>query len=181
MPNIPSQTPFYSAWSEKRARARKVLRMRRTPPVYYKMADEPEPKKRRAWGKPRQREKIASVDNMEVDDVVGQSAVVDHDVRDVEIDLQHPEMMKTERLVEILTGMKVPIPVYPDRSPSRERLVYLFRKHVTPRPQRQGLRGRKQRRRGMDTPMEVELCWHDDWSRDVEGSSNWGMPVQRKR
>ena len=145
------------------------------------MAAEPEAKKRRSWGKPRHREKIASVDNMEVDEVVGQSTVVEHDVRDIDIDLQHPEMMKTERLVEILTRMKVPIPVYPDKRPSRERLVYLFRKHVTPRPQRQGLRGRKRPRRGVDTPMEVELCWHDDWSRDGEGGSDRGTPLQRKR
>ena len=154
--------------------------MRTTVPNISKMAAEPEPElekvaKRRSWGKPRQREKIASVDNMEMDEVMGQSEA------HAKVDLQHPEMMKTEGLVEVLTSMKVPIPVYSDGRPSRERLVYLFRKHVTPRPQRQDHKGRKRRRWGVGTPMEVESCWHDDWSQASEGGSGLGMPSQRKR
>jgi len=52
------------------------------------------------------------------------------------LDLQQPELMSNERLVEALAKIKVPIPVYSDGSPSRERLLYLYRTYILPQPQR---------------------------------------------
>ena len=57
-------------------------------------------------------------------------------VEPTQIDLQHPDLMNNDSLVKYLRDIKVPIPMYPDGTPSRERLIYLFKKHVTPQPQR---------------------------------------------
>ena len=104
--------------------------------------------KKRAWGKSKEQDKITIIENMELelpdkpklDDsrtVIDEDRkeVIDEDRKEV-IDLQHPEMLSNERLVKVLSEMKVSIPVYQNGSPSRERLIYLFRKHVIPRPQR---------------------------------------------
>ena len=98
------------------------------------------------------------------------------------VDLQQPELLSSEALVRVLAERKVPIPVYPDGKPSRERLVYLFRRHVTPRPQRRGAGyGRGQRRA---ISMEVEdrdrpASW-DEWARGG-ASSELGLVKSRKR
>lgn len=87
--------------------------------------------KRRCWGRTtQQKEKIKIIENMElevIDEVVSEAGTVD---------LQQPELMSTENLTRILTERKVPIPVYGNGTASRERLLFLFRKHIVPRPQR---------------------------------------------
>lgn len=147
--------------------------------------------KRRSWGKARSKEKIHIVDQMEVDVLVKEASPVDKltdgtCMATTSVDFQHPELMGSESLVAILSGMRVPIPVYEDGKPSRERLIYLFKKHVTPRPQRKTywrqLGRRRKRRRGEDTPMEVDdtCSGAGDWALNSDGG--WAeAPVQRKR
>lgn len=116
-----------------------------------------------------------------------------------QLDLQQPELMSDFSLVEALRKIKVPIPVYADGSPSRERLLYLFRQHVMPRPQRTK-HGRRQLRRRMLKragggeesssqscnveeaelldDMEVDAT-DDHWALGEDGS--WLFPMQRKR
>ena len=96
--------------------------------------------KKRAWGKSKEQDKITIIENMELElpdkpKLDDSRTVIDEDRKEV-IDLQHPEMLSNERLVKVLSEMKVSIPVYQNGSPSRERLIYLFHKHVIPRPQR---------------------------------------------
>ena len=143
--------------------------------------------KRRSWGKARSREKIAVIDQMEVDVLMKESsrsadkraACVDTS----DIDLQHPELMASDTLTAILSQRRVPIPVYEDGNPSRERLVYLFKKHVTPQPQRDsywrrpGRRGWRKKRRTDETPMEVDDTGAGDWVLNSDEET----PVQRKR
>ena len=141
--------------------------------------------KRRSWGK-RPKEKIAIIDQMEIEEAVKQTVLSDCSPKIGSTDLQHPELMTTERLAGFLSGMKVPIPVYPDGKPSRERLIYLFKRHVMPKPQRDTIRGpgkwrRRRKRRRSDDVMDVDLlsAHGDDWSHSSEGS--WGLPLERKR
>ncbi len=99
-------------------------------------------------------------------------------------DLQHPELLSDDRLVNVLAGMRVQVPVCSDGRPSRERLSYLFRKHVTPQPQREGCDRRRQgggrRWRGV-VAMEIG---HDhqrsDWS-DGDSGTTLSAPSQWKR
>ena len=143
--------------------------------------------KRRSWGKARSREKIAVIDQMEVDVLMKESSrSADKRATCVDtsdIDLQHPELMASDTLTAILSQRRVPIPVYEDGKPSRERLIYLFKKHVTPQPQRDsywrrpGRRGWRKRRRTDETPMEVDNTGAGDWVLN----SDEDTPVQRKR
>ena len=147
--------------------------------------------KRRSWGRARSKEKIAIVDQMEVDVLVKETGSVDK-LTDVtcmatdSVDFQHPEIMSSESLVAILSQMRVPIPVYEDGKPSRERMIYLFKRHVTPRPQRdtywRQLGRRRKRRRGEDIPMEVDdtCSGAGDWALNSGGGCA-ESPVQRKR
>ena len=103
--------------------------------------------KRREWGKPRKKDKIVIVENM---DLELQDVSKSNKRSNVELDracdgrgthqkvdtLQHPEMLSTLELVNMLTARKVPLPVSEDGSQSRETLINLFWKHVLPRPQR---------------------------------------------
>ncbi len=139
--------------------------------------------KRRAWGKTRHREKM---DPMEVEETLDQdkSSLRPGPSKADLIDLQHPELLTNDRLVEVLSGMRVQIPVYSDGEPSRERLIYLFRKHVTPRPQREGLRGRGGGRRRWREQVAMEVDhgrqrWA--WSGDGSGGTSQSGPLQRKR
>ena len=96
--------------------------------------------KKRAWGKSKEQDKVTIIENMELElpdkpKLDDSRTVIDEDRKEV-TDLQHPEMLSNERLVKVLSEMKVPIPVYQNGSPSRDRLIYLFRKYVMPRPQR---------------------------------------------
>ena len=99
------------------------------------------------------------------------------------VDLQYPELMSDDALAAVLKRIKVPIPVYPDGRPSRERLLYLFKTNVLPRPQRNQRKRKRQLRdsamvsRGDDggTAMEV-----DDWSTNG-AQTNSSTEIQRKR
>ena len=100
------------------------------------------PTKKRSWGRSMQREKINIVENMELEipdkpmtagDSKAELAPISNETS---VDLQHPEFLSTAKLVNLLTEHKVPIPVYEDGSTSRDRLLFLFKKHIVPRPQR---------------------------------------------
>lgn len=162
---------------------------------------------KRRWGKSRNREKITIVDRMEIEDTLLKIAAEDKERRNVapspekqDLDLQQPELMTDFALVEALKKIRVPIPVYSDGTPSRERLIYLFRQHVVPRPQRTSRgrrlsRGKERRfRKKVDgqtealascrledsqhDSMEVEEC-DDHWA--VRSDGSWVLPLQRKR
>ena len=111
------------------------------------MASQTKHSKKREWGKPRMKEKIVIVENMdlELQDVSKsilrsnlelESACEDRGTHQQLDALQHPEMLATQELVNMLTARKVPLPVCEDGSQSRETLINLFWKHVLPRPQR---------------------------------------------
>ena len=170
-------------------------------------------KAKRRWGKSRHREKITIVDRMEIEETLQKfaSEVKErHSVapspdqeKEETVDLQQPELMTDFALVEALKKIKVPIPVYSDGTPSRERLLYLFRQHVLPRPQRarrgRRLSGRRRERIGRRVDGQAEAmasCKLDDPQREsmevdeAEGSNDhwalrsdgtWKLPLQRKR
>ena len=151
-----------------------------------KMAAETEKReKRRSWGKSRHREKIAIIDRMEVEEPLKQVHLPHTAAKSDEIDLQHPEFIRDEQLIEALSRLKVPIPVHSGGEPSREQLIDLFRRHVTPKPQREQSKGREwhRRRRKGEAVMEVDvpLLSHQDdiWSSD--SGSSWSDPLVRKR
>lgn len=110
---------------------------------HINMAIIPPPKKR-CWGRSN-REKINIIENMELEipDVKVNNTSSDDPVKTntgtPSIDLQHPELMSNSQLVNLLAERRVPLPVYEDGSYSRERLLFLFRKHILPRPQRKKL------------------------------------------
>jgi hypothetical protein len=98
-----------------------------------------------------------------------------------ESDLQYPELMSNDTLIAALKRIQVPIPVYPDGSPSRERLLYLFKTNVMPRPQR----SRRKRLRGSQSNHGVEdkgdiAMEVDDWSESGPQSRS-KAELQRKR
>lgn len=84
-------------------------------------------------------------------------------------DLQFPELMSDEALVTALKRIKVPIPVYSDGRPSRERLLYLYKTNVMPRPQRKRERRLRGSQGNNQAVMEV-----DDWCAN-------GAQTNRKR
>ena len=105
------------------------------------MASNTPVQKKRGWGRTVQREKINIVENMDLQTPDKLASIHIKNSAASEggentIDLQHPELLSTDSLVNLLTERRVPIPVYENGSASRERLIFLFRKHVVPRPQR---------------------------------------------
>lgn len=98
--------------------------------------------KKRAWGKTRHRGRKPPSESEDDSTLVPLSEPIkkvktfEEPDTLIQIDLQHPELMSNDFLVKALGNIKVPIPIYPDGTPSRERLIYLFKKHVTPQPQR---------------------------------------------
>lgn len=121
--------------------------------------------KRRSWGKPRPKEKVLCIDHMDVAELTRIEKISSDNSRSK--DLLHPELMSNETIVSHLSEMKI---VIPEREPSRERLFYLFRKHVSPKPQRNGFWRRKK-------PMVVDHN-HDTW---ISSSQGWDLPLLRKR
>lgn len=120
--------------------------------------------KRRSWGKPRHKEKVVNIDHMDVAELTGVATTSNA------VDPLHPEVLCTQTLIDVLTLRK--IPTYPDEQPSRERLLHLFRKYVSPQPQRRGFWRRRRGERIVATEME-----HDS-SITLEG---WEQPPERKR
>lgn len=152
------------------------------------MSDE-KPRKR-AWGKTKNRGKRPPALEAVEDDV----EILGEPVKRIKlsndgeenaqhsIDLQHPELMSDSVLVKALTNIKVPIPIYSDGTPSRERLIHLFKKHVTPRPQRTRDSGwRKESGLNQIVPMDTDNSKVQDWS-DSDGHSETTVSIiQRKR
>ena len=142
------------------------------------MADK---QKRRSWGKTRQnKDTITTVNQTDIENVVRECKELELARKSAQaerketehclLEAQHPELMHADSLVRALTELKVPIPVYEDGKPSRERLVYLFRKHVTPRPQRSWWRrsGSRKRRRGGQQGGDWEWDQQEPCAMEVE-------------
>lgn len=136
--------------------------------------------RRRAWGRPKHRDAITLVDEMEIDLAEKESRELKRNSSNAEPDLQHPEIMSNDELIAILGKMKVPIPVYPNGDPSRERLLYLFRRHVTPRPQRTR-RMERSRRRGEMGATPTEAGTGMEWSKSVRELVQESPENERKR
>lgn len=154
--------------------------------------------KKRSWGKSRQREEVTIINREKLEETLQTLAEEAKKCKTTsilsnkattststgEMDLQYPELMSDESLVTALKRIKVPIPVYPDGRPSRERLLHLYRTNILPRPQR----SRRKRRRvsGVSqddqgsSVMEVEVEDHSEWDANSGGSSN-NTQLQRKR
>lgn len=155
-------------------------------------------KVKRSWGKGRQREEVTIINREKIEETLqtlveeakkcktasNSSNKATTGTRTDEMDLQYPELMSDESLVTALKRIKVPIPVYPNGRPSRERLLHLYRTNILPRPQR----NRRKRRRvsGVSqeddqggSAMEVEVEYHSEWDANSSESSN--TQLQRKR
>ena len=160
------------------------------------MASEVKSTKRRSWGRASKREKITIIDRMDIEDTLQkirteskQNAEKDNTrIKTGSINLQHPELMDNSTLVECLKRIKVPVPTYPDGTLSRVRLLYLFRKHVTPQPQRVRRKDRRLRwQNWMDErksqagtePMDIDRTGYDAWNNTGDGKCS--IPLPRKR
>ena len=136
--------------------------------------------KRRSWGK-RHKGKVISLDQMDIEELTKlqtSKRIHSSDNSSSAEDKQHPELMSNQALVNRLSEMKVAIPVYSDGQPSRERLLYLFWKHVTPKPQRSGFW-----RRRMPGEVKGVVQMDVDHNQDTWISSNksWDSPLLGKR
>lgn len=153
---------------------------------FHKMSEQKE--RRRSWGRTKHRE-VTVIDQKKIEETLHSFAeevrkreVVSNEIS-VEstggIDLQYPELMSNDALISALKRIKVPIPVYPDGSPSRERLLYLFKTNVLPRPQRKQW---KQKRR-----LQGSIVSHDDHGGSAMEVDDWcaggaqTAELQRKR
>lgn len=152
--------------------------------------------RKRAWGKTKNRGKGPPlVDPLDSDMDTPEEPVKRIKINTFEepnhhqtIDLQSPELMSDSVLVEVLSTFKVPIPVYSDGTPSRERLIYLFKKHVTPQPQRTRGSGRFWRKRisaqrsstNRVIPLEMDIDSQQEWS-DITDSDASTVNSTNKR
>ena len=132
--------------------------------------------RKRAWGRTRREEKVIILENMELEkpDTVkrnptsdGQTGNDPETSRSESFDLQHPEMLATGNLIEILSNSRVPVGL----NENRQTLIRLFHKHITPRPQRlKKWRKRqpvcKRNEAGID-------CFHDNIEEATEWSENY--------
>ena len=121
--------------------------------------------KRRSWGKPRRREKLVNIDHMDAAELTGVATTSSA------VDPLHPEVLCTQALMDVLTMRK--IPTYPDEQPNRERLLFLFRKYVSPQPQRRGFWRRRRGEKIVATEMERDSS--------ISLGESWELPLERKR
>ena len=101
-------------------------------------------------------------------------------------DLKLPELMNNDELVGALKRIKVPIPVYADGRPSRERLLYLYKTNVMPRPQRNRWKRGRNKRPGVVQPAALQQEEEEDGEMEVDHEGqNWSVngtdTTQRKR
>ncbi len=139
--------------------------------------------KRRSWGKAKRREDITIINREGMEDILQKIDEEDKEkIKITEIDLQYPELMSNEVLTKALKRIKVPIPVYPDGSPSRERLLYLYKLNVLPRPQRSGWVGRRSEKGRLKRSREGNDCAPMEVDQDhILSSENKDAEKQRKR
>ena len=151
--------------------------------------------RKRSWGKSRQREDVTIISREKIEETLQTLAEEAEKCKTTsnsssrattstgEMDLQYPELMSDESLVTALKRIKVPIPVYPNGRPSRERLLHLYRTNILPRPQRSHQKRRRVSGVSQDaqggSAMEVEVEYHSEW--DANGSENSNTQLQRKR
>ena len=146
--------------------------------------------RRRQWGKCREKEKILILENMDleipdpIDKGIGEKKRDGDGGKSSEksLDLQHPEMLSNQSLTDILTKHHIPIPVYSDGHPSRERLLYLFHIHIQPRPQRL----RQMRKKRLRTPPtqsdHTNMEWLDGGGDETDIANGWeDIKSNRKR
>ena len=148
--------------------------------------------RKRQWGKCRESEKVLILETMDleipdpIDKGIGGKKKDEEGDKSSEkgLDLQHPEMLSNQSLTEILTKYRIPIPVYSDGLPSRERLLYLFRTHVQPRPQRSQQMRRKKRLRTppKDPSDHTSMEWLDGGGDETDITNKWeDIKSNRKR
>lgn len=144
-------------------------------------------KEKRSWGRTKHRE-VTVVNQEKIEETLhslaeeaAKKAEFIPDEASRNTDLQFPELMSDDALIAALKAIKVPIPVYSDGRPSRERLLYLYKTNVLPRPQRNQKRRRlrgsgiSQSSEGGGTAMKA-----DDWC--VNGAQRNNIAeLQRKR
>lgn len=130
--------------------------------------------KKRAWGK-TERKEITIINRENIEETLrnmseeAKKCTVTSEESTRVMNLQYPELMSDEALVVALKRIKVPIPVYSDGRPSRERLLYLYKTNVLPRPQRSQWKDHKRKRSAGVTSQEsteMEVDHHGDWSID---------------
>ena len=136
--------------------------------------------RKRAWGRSKHRDDITVADEKGIELAEKESREVKRTRRDTDSDLQYPEGMTNDELVAILKKMRVPLPVSTGENPSRESLLRLFRRHVTPRPQRTRRPRRSQRPPETGaTPTEPEPVM--EWSKSVGDLAQESSENDRKR
>ena len=153
--------------------------------------EELEKAKKRSWGKTKHRGKpsLSEVDHSVLGPVTEPNKRIRTFEEPTQIDLQHPELMDNDSLVKTLRDVKVPIPMYPDGTPSRERLIYLFKKHVTPQPQRSKVsRSSKSWRKSSNLQSKSNCITHTGLVDDMEidntelaNTEQVPSPISRKR
>ena len=140
--------------------------------------------KRRSWGKPRHRD-VVNISSMDLD--ITEAKVTERTSNLT--DLQHPEGLCSQTMINILTSRKVKVTSGPDERPSRETILYLFQKYVVPRPQRKRF---WRKRRGERTTVATERgeiflsatsdeVWGNPTESWVPSVENWELLVERKR
>ena len=153
--------------------------------------------KKRSWGKTKQREEITIINHEKIEETLQKLAeeaktsqsneqkdgnTVNSGSRSSGVDLQYPELMSNDALIAALKRIKVPIPVYPDGTPSRERLLYLYKTNVMPRPQRNSwTRGRQRRKASKEDAVGVMEVDQEDDGAGWNETSTSNMIPQRKR
>ena len=182
--NLPSENPFYTVTAQPNTCSSTATTHAQ---MQKNMASDSVPR-RRAWGRPKRRDEITVVNEMEIELAEKESREAAKTKSDADSDLQRPEGMTNNELIAILEKMRVPIPVSTNEIPSRERLLYLFRRHVTPRPQRTRRSRRSQRRLETDaTPTESgndrlrQTKPGVEWSETVSGVAQESSEYDRKR
>ncbi len=146
-------------------------------------------KQKRSWGKTKQRDEVTIINHEKIKGTLQRIAEENKrsqsilkkgsttNSKSTGVDLQYPELMSNDALVAALKRIKVPIPVYPDGTPSRERLMYLYKNNVLPRPQRSRWKRRRHTPRE-DRSEAMEVDQQDDntgWDETVD------TPQQQKK
>lgn len=111
-----------------------------------------EKSKRRSWGK-RCKSKMISIDDVDVSMLTSERNLDDkNQLAYIPDDLVNPDLLPNETLNYHLTRMKF---LQTDLKLSRQELLFLFRIHVCPKPQR-NCRWRREKRR---ESLARDTCW----------------------
>ena len=132
--------------------------------------------KRRSWRKRSTREKVVNLDHVDVLELVNVKTCATESSNSAD-NLQRPEFMSNNTLIETLKGIKVTIS---KQQPSRDVLLRLFHKHVTPKPQRGRFwRRRRKGKREIISDEDIEIdCYRPSFD---SCCGNWESSSNKKR